>query len=350
MEPQSQVNLIERQTVESHVETLRPVFIPSPAVSLDFLSALLRVSGWQDEGWDALYESRAMLDDLHRLVSVDLPKDKFPDVAKTRWRLALLFYAHLTEMSAPYEVIANLLRVRAGHSYVADPFGHLRRQIGKKNPDQLPVFTEFKEPSPRQKIEELERLAEVAGCQEAIATFSRFYFADIRNAISHSDFAIAGNEFRMLSAPYRNDRRFTRSSHVVPLDELHRIICDCSSFYSAFFRLEKWMRYEIGKHADTAFPFDRELKGLLEILTDDDGLLTGISVHWPNGRLSTFRRKRDGACEITNCMFDEDGRLSFMVGEYFRDHAPFSRLVRAGTEPTYAPFEKINGPVIWPLA
>lgn len=298
----------EPTKIDAYVEKLQPLFIPHDGASLDFISAVLRISGMQDEGWDALDELQSILKDLHNLLSVELPADKFPNRIRTRWRLALLFYAHMVEMDGPYEILGTLLRVRAGQPYMSNPFEHLRRPRGKKVPGQLPAFTEFIEPSPRQKIEELEKLAKGAGCSDAVACFADFYYANIRNTIDHSDYALTESEFRMLSEPiFPSKRSFTFPSRVVPLQQLHKIIGQCGAFYSAFFRLSHWIRAEIGKLAHRVYPVDSELKGLLEILVDDEGLLTGICMHWPNGSVSTFRRQKAGACDVYNCLFNKFG-------------------------------------------
>jgi len=75
----------------------------------------------EGKGWDPYLESRAILEDLNSLMQLKLPKGKFPDGLAT-WRLGLILYNQVLEMSAPYEVLTNLLRFRLEEGYSANPF------------------------------------------------------------------------------------------------------------------------------------------------------------------------------------------------------------------------------------
>jgi hypothetical protein len=68
----------------------------------------------EDKGWDPYAEYHAVLEDLNQLMQVTLPAKKFQDHECTNWRLGLLFYSHIVEMSAPYEALTNLLRFCLG--------------------------------------------------------------------------------------------------------------------------------------------------------------------------------------------------------------------------------------------
>ena len=103
----------ERETVR-YREILAPLFSPNGVNLFDFACALIRVGGWQSAGWDPLEESIEVLDDLMKLAGLDLQDGHFTDSLKTKIRLFLISYAHLTETDAPYDVLANLLRIRAG--------------------------------------------------------------------------------------------------------------------------------------------------------------------------------------------------------------------------------------------
>jgi hypothetical protein len=78
---------------DRYFNILKPLFLPDDPVSNDiirYFASLLRVLGIEDKGWDPYAESRNILNDLNRLMMVKLPKKKFPDGARTMWRLGLL--------------------------------------------------------------------------------------------------------------------------------------------------------------------------------------------------------------------------------------------------------------------
>ena len=110
---------------DRYVETLKPLFLPNDPCSNDivrYFSALLRVLGCEDKGWDPYAESRAVLNDINSLFKLKLPQKLFPDETKTTWRLGLILYSHIVEMDAPYEVITNLLRFQSGDGYSPNPY------------------------------------------------------------------------------------------------------------------------------------------------------------------------------------------------------------------------------------
>ena len=120
---------------EHYIELLKPIFLPEDAVSNDiirYFASLLRVLGMEDPGWDPYAQSRAMLNDINGLFSVDLPEDRFPDANATTRRLGLLLYSHIVEMDAPYEVLTNLLRFRLGKGYSPNPFFDFLTEKQKK--------------------------------------------------------------------------------------------------------------------------------------------------------------------------------------------------------------------------
>ena len=107
--------------VSLYAEILNPLFDPTPYRNIhrlfEFVCVLVRASGIEDAGWDAWYESQAILNDLQGLAKLELPSDKFPEANPTRLRLVLLSYCHVTEMNLPYSLLANLLRLRIGRKY-----------------------------------------------------------------------------------------------------------------------------------------------------------------------------------------------------------------------------------------
>ena len=91
-----------RKLVRHYADMLNPLFDATLHRDHDwlfqFVRVLVRESGMKDAGWDAFQESRAVLDDLSKLARLELPPESFPDVERTRVRLWLLSYCHLTEM------------------------------------------------------------------------------------------------------------------------------------------------------------------------------------------------------------------------------------------------------------
>ena len=56
----------------------------------------------EDKGWDPYLETRAILEDLNALLRLELPAEQFAD-GFAPWRLGLVLYNQILEMSAPYE-------------------------------------------------------------------------------------------------------------------------------------------------------------------------------------------------------------------------------------------------------
>ena len=86
---------------------LAPIFSPKGVNTFEYACALLRVGGMEDAGWDPLQESIELFQDLITLSESlsQLPETQFTDPEKTGLRLALISYAHLTEMDAPYHLL-----------------------------------------------------------------------------------------------------------------------------------------------------------------------------------------------------------------------------------------------------
>ena len=152
---------------------------------------MVRASGMKNTGWESHYESLSFLKDFKALGEIDLPADKFPDQAQTRTRLALISYCHVIEMNLPYELLANLLRLRLGQKYAIDPFAHLRtpKKLNeggvKRIVKMMPVF-------PEKKIKEIEEMSANAGMPEVGTALRGIYDPIIRNAVYHSDYVVHG--------------------------------------------------------------------------------------------------------------------------------------------------------------
>lgn len=149
------------------IKILEPLFLPDDPVSNDiirYFASLLRVLGMEDKGWDPHAESRNILNDLNRLMKLELPEDRFPD-NRTLWRLGLLLYSHIVEMDAPYEVIMNLLRFRLGKGYSPNPYFDFLTAKEQKNFSKNGIRT-------GRKIELIKQLSKEAGLAVGNSTTS----------------------------------------------------------------------------------------------------------------------------------------------------------------------------------
>jgi hypothetical protein len=107
-----------------YIALVAPLFLPDDPAGQDivrYFASLLRIIGMEDGGWDPYEESRALLHDLYGLMQLELPEEKFSNAELTTWRLGLLFYNHVVEMDAPYEVLTNLLRFRVREGLQPEP-------------------------------------------------------------------------------------------------------------------------------------------------------------------------------------------------------------------------------------
>ncbi len=320
-----------------YIGTLAPLFFPDDPISNDiinYFSSLLRIVGMEDGGWDPHLESRALLEDLNSIFMLELPAESFPDPGLTTWRLGLLFYSHIVEMDAPYEVLANLLRFRLGKGYSPNPFFIFltEKEQKKKGSKRL---------SPSRKIEILKRLGDDAGVQVS-ALLNEFYDSDLRNAIAHSDFIITEDSFRS-----RGGSGGVRPLSV-PLERLNEIITKAKVFIGTFLGLDVEARRFWGERKGQGIPYDARYKGLMEVLVDDKDLMVGFNVHWPNNSESLYRRTPQKV-EMTNCMLNlRAATLDLNVGLYARQPGPFSPLVERDHHPKYTFLDGVTERPMWP--
>jgi len=331
MIPQQEIEIRNR-----YEELLKPLFFPDDPIGKDivnYLASLLRIVGMEDGGWDPYLESRAIVDDLYSLFDFELPTSKFSNPQLTKWRLALLFYSHIVEMDAPYEVIMNLLRIKLGKYYSPNPFFDFLTPNEQKNYAKKGLY-------PKDKIRLIKQLSSEAGLGIG-EIFDEFYNSKLRNAISHADYIFAGNEFRC-----RNGTGSVGAFRI-SIDELNDIILKAKLFLFTFFQLERAARKHLGQLKNKALPYDQHYKGLMEILVDDEDVMCGFKVYWPNYSTSTYRRSEEG-CEMTNCMLGRHLRVELMVGLYARNPGDFSPLVETGHSPRYMPLEGTGMKPDWP--
>ncbi len=316
------------QTRQRYIDALQPLFLPEDPVSNDivrYFASLLRIVGMEDKGWDPYIESRGILEDINAILQSEHSEAIFSDKDFTMWRMGLLMYSHIVEMDAPYEVITNLLRFRLGKGYSPNPYYMFFNSKEKKKFKRSGIY-------PKQKIKIIKELSKET--KNPIGDiFDEFYDGNLRNAISHSDYILTDDKFRV--------RNGTGSvgAFSITLESLNELITKAELFISTFFGLDRTAREIWGDKKCQAIPFDPVYKGLIEILANDEGLLCGFKVHWPNNSESTYRRTQDGI-DMTNCMLDmKNSNIEFMVGLYACQPGEFSPLVEADGIPVYTKIE-----------
>ena len=334
---------LEPFTVQ-YCELLAPLF-ECQGDHFDFILALLRAAAHEGAGWDTLTESFQVLDDLQVLGLAELPHEHFAQPEVTRLRLSLLEYCHLVEMDAPYEILANLCRVRLGLAVSYSPFVTKtpRRKRGCKAQKSTPG--EMKRLHPKQKIDALKRLTQQVGLPAIGAAFDDFYRAGVRNAIAHSDYIIFGDEFRTRGQIIPADDETNQATSTVKLPRLQELLDHARAFYLAFIRVEKGARMSIGKNHGRGFRYDERYKGILEVLVDGDEYLRGAVIHWPNGAESSYERTQHGSKPLN--ILPLDGCFETFVGEKHTPHDPFSPLLKPGQAPTYSPLKSTDEQLTW---
>ena len=318
---------------DRYVPMMAPVFFPDDPTNPDIIqlfASLLRIVGIEDRGWDPYMESRGVLEDLYALTQLDLPEEKFKDQKLTIWRLGLLFYSHIVEMSAPYEVLTNLLRFRLGYGYSPNPYYDFLAKKDRKKYKSSGIY-------PKKKIEIIKQLSDKAGLKVG-DVFDEFYSNDFRNAIAHSDFILSDNGFCSRNGNLTGAFELT-------FERIDNLITRAKVFIAIFFELEREARRIWGQHAGKGIAYDSTYKGIMEVLVDGAGLMNGFKVHWPNCSDSMYRRTT-GCIEVVNCSFaTEQKTLNLFVGPYARNRSTFSPLVEDGATPLYSPLENGVAPI-----
>jgi hypothetical protein len=164
----------------------------------EFILTLLRVRGVQDAGWDPFVSTREAIDavrGLHERIAV---RDENFAVAR---HLQLWTYGHIVEASEPYEILANLLDIARGGSFVAWRFPD---RDGRPQPVG-------------RKIETIERQALAAGIASTAKPLREMYDQRLRNAVFHADYSLRGGEVRL-------PREGTRYPHEQVLERVNRAL------------------------------------------------------------------------------------------------------------------------------
>jgi hypothetical protein len=276
---------------DEYAEYLNDLFFRSLRKdSFGTLCALLRVSGLQDAGWDPFEESVEAFEDYNWL----LEKATSERSEKSGWRVGLLMYCQLVEMTAPHELLENFLRIISGEKYHLRPFGHLIRTKNKQLFSSIP-------PSAKVKFRELKKSAEKSSENDLIEFINSFFNDDVRNAFFHSDYIITEKYFRWTESGLAKQ---------IQLETLNTIITNCFYFYGALLWCHKYWLKELAK---TPKFHKWPQYEILEILSNEDTGVYGFNVHFSNGNKATYSRTEKGT-ECTNLTIENDGSINFFVG------------------------------------
>lgn len=252
---------------------------------LDYIYTLLRVSGVEDGGWDPFVEAEESLFDLSGVLR---------DVSnagreKTSLRLALLLYCHSLEMSAPYQILYNLLRCCKSENYIFMPFF----EVDKKG-HVIPKY-------PKNKIDAIEILAKDVSEDQLISHIKSFFDNSIRNAFFHSDYTIE-DDFKICKA---------RPVQIVKKEILSEKIQRCFAFYLAFMDTyrEAKLACRTGERIYPLKNFD-----VFELLVDEDEGLVGFKMHYPrdDGMYGYYERRKDRVRGLNFSI--EDVGIQFFCG------------------------------------
>ncbi len=265
----------------------------SRAASIDTfetICTMLRVGGMADANWDPFEESRGAFNDYNWALEA-LAKERGETAVR---RQRLLMYCQAVEMSAPHELMANLLRVISRQPYFIDPFHDLWRPEKKGRP-AVP-------PSAKTKLRRIQELARQTG-EEALAdAIGRFFDDRIRNAFSHSDYVITPDHFRFSEG---------RIAKQIPVADLDSLVDECFAFYGAFLAIHRrWLLDMAGVKRFHKMPRYE----VLELLSTPDLGLYGFNLHFSNGTKATYTRRPERR-EAINLFFTNDGRIGFMQGD-----------------------------------
>jgi hypothetical protein len=137
--------------------------------------ALLGLHGMQAAGWDPYETTIAAIESATRL------HNETEDRTAAR-HLSLWIYGHIVEAAAPYDRLANLVKITQGEparlSLLLDDRGR-------------PL-------TPGRKIELIGRWAEEIGNQAARPLLAGIWHRELRNSVFHADYSLHGSEIRLV--------------------------------------------------------------------------------------------------------------------------------------------------------
>ncbi|MFA5554547.1 MAG: hypothetical protein WCZ89_06930 [Phycisphaerae bacterium] len=258
---------------------------------LELLFAILRVGYLVDQDWDPFEESQRAFKELNWLM--EKADKELSDIASSR--IALLMYCQVVEMTVPHILLANSLNIIAGKPYVMDPFFDLSHQRKKGFLNRIPA-------SATVKMHRIKKLAKEVQELKLIETIESFFDDRVRNAFSHSDYIFTKDYFRWTEGGPASQ---------MSMSDLEDKIRICFAFYGALLECGSRWRRSFGK-----FPRYHKLPNyeVLELLKDEEELVTGFKIHFSNGSYASYSRGPDGSKPM-NVRPNQDGSINFFVGD-----------------------------------
>jgi hypothetical protein len=284
-------DLFEKQ-IQDYLEYLDTLFGRAyEKYPIELLFSILRVDGAAGQDWDPFEESQKAFKELNWLIKK--ADEELSDIASSR--IALLMYCQAVEMTTPHNLLANVLQIIDGKSYLINPFYDLSRPKKKGSFNRVP-------PSATAKMFRIKKLAENVDENRLIEIIDSYFDDRVRNAFSHSDYIFTEKYFRWTEGGPASQ---------MPLTELEQKIRTCFAFYGALLECgPRWCRY-FGKFQRYHKLPDYEV---LELIKNDDGLVTGFKMHFSNGSFASYSRGTDGSNPM-NVRPDKYGAIDFMVGD-----------------------------------
>jgi hypothetical protein len=184
-------NAVHDEALPRYVTALDRVFTRAEeACESEFVKALIRVGSAQDPGWDP-YEST-----LRAIPAMIALHEELPEGSahfETARHLQLWTYGHIIEASEPYAILADMLDIANGGFFKPFRFPPVPINRAGRNQPAGPTRPQFF----REKLSELERLANEAQEPGILDPIHEIWDYDLRNAVFHADYSLHGAEVRI---------------------------------------------------------------------------------------------------------------------------------------------------------
>lgn len=279
-------NYIEK--AQYYADTLHDLYMKALKLNpFEVLCTLLRVDAAEDLDWEFYEDSRKAFEEGEGLENIQMS-------SKSENRGEMTLYCHRVEMTAPHEMLSNILRTISHKDYLVKPFGCLGR------PTSGLAFS-WVGPTALERFNELKRQAVEAGEIKFSKCIDQIFDERLRRAITNSEYEVKDGFFKW------TDEGKPQEKSKESVDET---ILNCLAFYSAFLvnhnhfkmmfrempRFHKWPDYQV-----------------LEILSHEETGLYGFVIHFSNGTRSEFSHSEEGITS-NNIFHNPDGSIQFNSG------------------------------------
>jgi hypothetical protein len=212
-EPSVEVKDINQPFYQKVDRAIRELFEKAKSAhELHFVMALMpEFRGAQDAGWNTAEEAEHAYDQLTALIK---SLDKSEPV---RIRVILSLYMQVAEGSGFYEIPKKMLLTVQGSGNNIYPFQKLVRRHEKTG--------RAIDPNANRIMKDLMGHAYELGLMELAEVFQEAFDPDIRNAIAHADYILAGEGMRIR-------KRNGGYPRVIPWDEFDMLICRGVNLFS----------------------------------------------------------------------------------------------------------------------